>query len=55
MSELVCVGSIAGAFGVRGELRVKSFCANPADLEKYNPLVTEDGIQSFDLSLIGLV
>ena len=55
MSELVCVGSIAGAFGVRGELRVKSFCANPTDLEKYNPLLTEDGTKSFDLSLIGQV
>ena len=55
MSELICVGSIAGAFGVRGELRVKSFCARPTDLEKYSPLLTEDGKQSFDLSLIGQV
>ena len=30
MTELICVGMIAGAFGVRGEVRVKSFCANPA-------------------------
>ena len=53
MSELICVGSIAGAFGVRGELRVKSFCANPSDLAKYTPLLTEDGEKSFELSLIG--
>ena len=53
MSELICVGSIAGAFGVKGELRVKSFCANPSDLAKYTPLLTEDGEQSYELSLIG--
>ena len=53
MSELICVGSIAGAFGVKGELRVKSFCANPSDLAKYTPLLTEDGEKSFELSLIG--
>lgn len=53
MSELICVGSIAGAFGVKGELRVKSFCANPSDLAKYTPLLTEDGEKSYELSLIG--
>ena len=53
MSELICVGSIAGAFGVKGELRVKSFCTNPSDLAKYTPLLTEDGEKSYELSLIG--
>jgi len=53
MTALICVGMIAGAFGVRGEVRVKSFCANPSDLETYAPLLTEEGDQSFDISLIG--
>ncbi|MDO5530175.1 MAG: ribosome maturation factor RimM [Paracoccus sp. (in: a-proteobacteria)] len=47
----VCVGAIAGAFGVRGEVRVKSFCAEPADIANYSPLTTEDGTRSFDLRL----
>ena len=55
MSDLICVGSISGSYGVKGELRVKSFCAQPSDLEKYNPLLTEDGKQSFELSLIGQI
>lgn len=55
MSNLICVGSISGSYGVKGELRVKSFCAQPSDLEKYNPLLTEDGKQSFELSLIGQI
>jgi 16S rRNA processing protein RimM len=41
--ERVCVGAIAGAFGVRGEVRLKSFCAEPEAIAGYGPLVTEDG------------
>lgn len=41
--NLVCVGAIAGAFGVRGEARVKSFCAEPAAFALYGPLLAEDG------------
>lgn len=48
---LVCVGAIAGAFGVRGEARLKSFCADPAAIADYAPLVTEDG-RSFGVTLV---
>ena len=43
MSEKVCVGAIAGSFGVRGEVRLKSFCAIPEEIEDYSPLLSEDG------------
>ena len=46
----VCVGALAGAFGVHGEVRLKSFCAEPAAIADYAPLVTEDG-RSFDVKL----
>jgi len=49
--ERICVGTIAGSFGVRGEVRLKSFCANPEDIETYSPLTTEDGSQSFPVVL----
>lgn len=49
----ICVGAIAGAFGVRGEVRLKSFTAVPEDIEQYNPLYSEDGQQRFSVSLIG--
>jgi len=26
-TDRICVGAIAGAFGVKGEVRLKSFCA----------------------------
>ncbi len=47
----VCVGAIAGAFGVKGEVRLKSFCAEPEAIAAYAPLWTEDGTRSFTLSL----
>jgi len=53
MSDPVCVGAIAGAFGVRGEVRLKSFTAAPEDIAAYGPLVTEDGARSFDVTLTG--
>ncbi len=40
---MVCVGAIAGAFGVQGEARIKSFCADPEAIADYGPLSLEDG------------
>ena len=53
MSDTVCVGAIAGAFGVKGEVRLKSFTADPADIAAYGMLVTEDGTQNFEATLTG--
>lgn len=50
-ADLVCLGALAGAYGVRGEVRLKSFCAEPAAIAAYAPLLTEDG-RSFGLSLV---
>jgi 16S rRNA processing protein RimM len=49
--SLICVGAIAGSFGVKGEVRVKSFCAQPEAIAAYSPLFTEDGARSFTLRL----
>ncbi|WP_375229072.1 ribosome maturation factor RimM [Roseobacter sp. S98] len=48
----ICVGAIGGAYGVRGELRIKSFCAVPEDIETYRPLTTEDGALRFHLAIV---
>jgi 16S rRNA processing protein RimM len=50
-SDRVCVGAIAGSFGVSGEVRLKSFCAEPEALASYGPLFTEDGSRSFTVRL----
>ena len=49
--EMICVGAIAGAFGVTGEVRLKSFCTEPADIGSYGPLTSEDGKQHFKITL----
>lgn len=49
MSELICVGSIGGAFGVQGEVRLKSFTAEAEAIADYAPLTTEDGSREFDV------
>ena len=41
--DRIVVGNLAGAFGVRGEVRLKSFCAEPADIAGYVPLYGPDG------------
>lgn len=49
--DRVCVGAIAGAFGVQGEVRLKSFCTEPEDIASYGPLWSEDGTRQFKLKL----
>ncbi len=51
--DRVCVGALAGAFGVRGEVRIKSFCADPEAIAAYGPLWSEDGARSFAVTLTG--
>ncbi len=41
--NLVCLGQIGAAHGVRGEVRLRSFTADPAAIANYGPLETEDG------------
>lgn len=43
MDDRICVGSIAGAFGVHGEVRLKSFTSDPLAIEDYAPLTGDDG------------
>lgn len=50
-ADRICVGAIAGAFGVQGEVRLKSFCADPEAIADYGPLWTEDGKRSFEVTL----
>src|SRR5687768_15039145 len=49
-SDLIQVGRVAGAFGVRGEVRITSFTAEPAALLDYNTLLREDGSPGLTLS-----
>lgn len=50
--DLICVGALAGAFGVRGEVRLKSFCAQPEDIADYAPLTDETGTKRYPLVMV---
>ncbi len=49
--DRVCVGAIIGAFGVKGEVRLKSFCADPGSIASYGPVATEDGSRKLTMHL----
>ena len=48
----VCLGAIAGAHGVRGEVRVLVFTAAPEAIGDYGDVATEDGAHSFRLTVV---
>ena len=43
MKDHVCLGAVTGAHGVRGDVRVKSFCAEPSAIGDYGPLTDDAG------------
>jgi len=53
MVERVLVGAIAGAHGVRGQLRIKSFTDDPAAVAAYGPVSDESGQRQFKLIVTG--
>lgn len=53
MSDKITIGTLGGSFGVKGEVRLKSFCADPQDIESYSPLTTPDGVVFDGLTLTG--
>ena len=53
MTDRVIVGAIGGAFGVHGDVRLKSYCADPAAIASYTPLYTEDGRRFTQIVLTG--
>lgn len=50
---LICVGVIGAARGLRGEVRVKSFTADPGALGDYGPLTDETGTKTFNVKVVG--
>ncbi|WP_298915889.1 ribosome maturation factor RimM [uncultured Algimonas sp.] len=45
--HLTCVGAVAGAHGVHGNIKVKAFTADPAAFAAYGPLLDERGERLF--------
>ena len=49
----ICVGAIAGAHGVKGLVKIKSFTEEPDGVAAYGPLSDEAGEREFTLALAG--
>ncbi|MFL1875715.1 ribosome maturation factor RimM [Hansschlegelia beijingensis] len=54
-SRLVQIGVFGAPHGVRGELRVKSFTADPQALAHYRPLTDEAGARRFEVASARLI
>lgn len=52
MAKRICIGAMAGAHGVKGEFKVRSFTDDPADVAAYGRLSNEKGDKHFTLRLI---
>lgn len=54
-ADRVCVGAITGARGLKGEVRIKSFTAEPEDVAAYGPVSDKAGRRGFEIVIIGRV
>ena len=51
--EFICVGAIIGARGLKGEVRIKSFTAEPTDICSYGDLFEKNGRTRFQVRITG--
>ena len=51
----VCLGAFAGAHGVHGEAKIKTFTEAPENIASYGAVETEDGERQFTLTFIRLL
>jgi 16S rRNA processing protein RimM len=52
MPDRVLVAQIGAAHGIRGEVRLRAFTADPLAVKHYGPLETEDGRQAFTIETL---
>ncbi|MFT4098017.1 MAG: ribosome maturation factor RimM [Rhodoblastus sp.] len=53
--RLVLVGRFGAPQGVRGEIRIKSYTADPLDVGEYRPLSDETGAKTFEIERLRLL
>src|SRR6202790_2881350 len=52
VAERICVARIGAAHGIKGEVKLWSFTADPAAVKDYGPLESEDGTQRFEIEAL---
>jgi 16S rRNA processing protein RimM len=48
----ICVAEVGAAHGTRGEVKLRSFTADPMAVKDYGPLESEDGSASFEIEAL---
>jgi 16S rRNA processing protein RimM len=51
-SPLILLGHISTAQGIRGEVVIKSYTADPEDIAAYGPLLDETGTRAFVITVV---
>lgn len=51
-TKRICLGAFAGAHGVKGEAKIKTFTEAPENVAAYGPVTSEDGKLRFTLSFV---
>ena len=51
----VCLGAFAGAHGVKGDAKIKTFTEEPGGVAAYGPVETEDGARTFTLRVVKIL
>jgi 16S rRNA processing protein RimM len=51
--ELILVGAITGARGLKGEVKIKSFTADPRGISSYGDVFEESGAKSYVIQIVG--
>jgi 16S rRNA processing protein RimM len=52
VAERICVAQIGAPHGIRGEVKLKSFTADPLAVKDYGPLTSEDGSAQFEIEAV---
>jgi len=52
VADRICVAQIGGAHGIRGEVKLKSFTADPLAVKDYGPLASEDGALELEIEAV---
>jgi 16S rRNA processing protein RimM len=52
-TAMLCLGVVGGARGLKGEVRITSYTADPADIAAYGPLYDDAGASPLTLRITG--
>ena len=50
--ELVCLGRVGAARGLKGDVRIRTFTSRARDIAAYGPLTDASGLRSFEVAVV---